>query len=329
MPSTDSDERARRIEAARRRILADAPDPFPDVELLARQSARLHAKEVAGDTAPEPTEVVVRLHGDGVDGHRVAVEHAAPVLDELQRAIKWIGASIRRDWDQALQGPSKKRDRQGLADATRMFLQPQFGAGSLIFHLTADSSPTQADTLDLGLPPDDSLLDRSVQRLLDVITDAQADAGDDIGELTESVRGIGSRAAAAIDRVAAKVVKDDIDIDLTWSNPTGSRRSANLRRRGALAIQDAVKRHRVHTEVIELTGVLETASVGKDPIRIETGSGKPYKMAVDPELGKRLGPLLNQRVVARAEETVTWKPGGNETRRYVLLAVELERELPF
>jgi hypothetical protein len=288
----------------------------------------MHAKEMAGDNALDPTEVVVRLHGGGVDGHRVAVEYATPLLDELQRAIKWIGSSIRRDLDetQIAEAKHSPRKRKGLGDATRLYLQPQFGAGSLIFHLTAAAVSEDDEGL-FEAGSQDSLLDRSVQQLLRVVTEAQQDRGDNIGELTNEVRRLGSRAAAAMDRIAANVIKNEIDMDLTWNASHGARQTAKLRRRGALAINDAVQRNRVQTNTVDLVGLLETASVGKDLIRIETGDGRMYRMAVDPELGKRLGPLLNRRVAVRAEETVTWKNGGNEKRSYVLLAAEPEDQL--
>lgn len=330
MPSID-DAREARLAAARDRILQDAPEPFESLEELARRSQRAHARDVLGDTSPDPTEVVVRLHGDGVHGHKVAVEHATPLLEEFQKAIKWIGSSIRRELDEkhiaAPKGSSRsKQKKASIGDATRLFLQPQFGAGSLIFHLTADAPATDDGGAELG--PQESLLDRSVQRLIAVVVEAQEDRGDDMSALTVSVRQMGSRAAAAVGRMAENVVKHEIDIDLTWSNAVGTRRTARLRRRGALAIQDAVQRNRVQKETIEVAGVLETASVGKDLIRVVGGDGKDYRMSVDAELGRRLGPLLSQRVVVRAEETTIWKNGGNEEHKYTLLAIEPESALP-
>lgn len=330
MPSTD-EGRPARLAAARERILQDAPEPFESLEELARRSQRAHARDVLGDTSPEPTEVVVRLHGEGVHGHKVAVEHATPLLEELQKAIKWIGSSIRRELDEkhiaAVKASGVTRKKTSIADATRLYLVPQFGAGSLIFHLTADVAAGQADEgADVG--PQESLLDRSVQKLITVVNEAQDDDGEDVGALTVSVRQMGSRAAAAVGRVAEKVVKHEIDIDLTWSSAVGTRRTARLRRRGALAIQDAVQRNRVQKKMVELVGSLETASVGKDLIRVIASDGKDYRMTVDPDLGRSLGPLLSQRVVVRAEETTIWKNGGNEEHKYSLLAIEPESRLP-
>lgn len=330
MPSTD-ETRAERLAAARRRILQDAPAPFDSLEELARRSQRAHVRDVRGDTSPEPTEVVVRLHGDGVHGHKVAVEHATPLLEELQKAIKWIGSSIRRDLDErhivaAAKRPGEKRARTSVKDATRLYLEPQFGAGSLVFHLTAGPSSEGNDGgADFG--PQETLLDRSVQRLITVVEEAQSDAGEDTEALTSAVRQMGSRAAAAMGRVADNVVTNEIDVDLTWSSAMGSRQTARLRRRGALAIQDAVKRNRVQKRTIDVVGTLETASVGRDLIRVVAVDGKDYRMTVDPELGQSLGPMLNQRVAVRAEETTIWKNGGNENHKYLLLAIEPEATL--
>lgn len=330
MPSTD-EARAARLAEARKRILNGAPAPFESLEELTRTSQRLHAREALGFRGAEPTEVVIRLHGGGVPGHKVAVEHVTPLLEEIQRAIKWIGSSIRREFDEKnivpATGSAGPRKKTSIGDATRLYLQPQFGAGSLIFHLTADDPGEPEDDAAVG-GPQESLLDRSAQRLLDVLSTAQEDTGEDLSALTVSVRQMGARAAAAVGRVAESVVKNEIDIDLTWSSAVGSRQTARLRRRGALAIQDAVQRNRVQTRSIDLVGVLETASVGKDLIRVVASDGRDYRLSVAPELGRRLGPLLNQRVAVRAEETTVWKNGGNEDRKYALVAIDAEPQLP-
>ncbi len=62
-----------------------------------------------------------------------------------------------------------------------------------------------------------------------------------------------------------------------------------------------MKNSRTETRSIELVGRLETASIGVDPIRIETLAGEDFRMTVDAELGDRLGPMLGRVVFARAE----------------------------
>jgi hypothetical protein len=327
MNSIDDAARNLRVQEARSRLLQTAPEPYDSLEELVRRSQRAHDKLVRNDQSPDATEVTIRLHGAGVNGHKVPVAHASPLLDELQRTVKWIGASLRKDLDaNKILGSRRDRDRRGLAEATRLFLQPQLGAGSLVFHLVAEAPSDGEGTL--GVDSSESLLDLALQRLIGVVTDAEADQAEDLGQLADAVRRIGPQAASAINKVADTVVKHDIDIDLTWTSGLGRRRTAKLRRRGALAIKDAVVRNRERTEVIPLTGLLETVSVGKDPVRVETPDGTTYKMAVDAELGKQLGPLLHRTVDVRAEETITWLASGKVRRRYVLLSAEAVDEFP-
>ena len=317
--------REARLAALREQILADAPEPEDSLDELSRRSVVAHGRDVSGSADPLPTEVRVRLHGAGVIGHLVALDHAGTLLNDLQMTVSWIGARLRSISDASAVMPGRS-DRRGVREATKLFLQPQLGAGSLIFHLVG-APPPPSDPQQLPLHGD-SMLDDSLKELLDILGNAQDDKGDDMGDLTSSVRRMGSRVASALDRLADTVVKREIDLDVAWRSPQGRRSSAKLRRRGALALKDAVKRNREKTELIDLVGLLETASVGKDPVRIETPDGGVFKLRVDAELGARLGRLLHQMVAARAEQTTTWHDSGKETRRYTLLAAELVGQLP-
>jgi hypothetical protein len=208
-------------------------------------------------------------------------------------------------------------------------LRPQFGAGSLIFDLVADDevrAPDEQLTLVDGTTGADTLLDRSLQELLEIVRSAQADSSEALGELSGYVSRMGPRVASQLKNLAAHVTDDEIDIDLRWLAPGGRRASADLTRRGALAIRDAVDRNRVKEDEIILTGLLETASTGKDQVRIETPD-ESFKMDVDEELGVTLGKWLHQEVTARVERKVTWHDSGKETKSYKLLAITAERTL--
>lgn len=322
---SSASDRARLVQEARDRILAAAPQPFDDIAEVVRRSTRAHQKQVTGDRSVDPSEVLVRFHGKGVHGHLLAMDYAGQLLSDLQKTITWIGSRIRKDLDQtAIASGKRLTHRSGIKESTRLYLQPQLSAGSLVFHLVAaqvDDQEAQALPVSGEL---ETMLDQSMKRLMSIIGSAQDDSGGDLGELTSAIQQLGPRVASSLDRLADNVVKHEINVDLTWSHAVGARQAAKLGRRGALAIQDAVTRNRVRSSTIDLVGLLETVSVGKDPIRIETGDGVVYKMSVAPDLGARLGVLLHQRVAARATETVTWHVSGKETKRYVLLAAERE-----
>lgn len=332
MPMTD-EERRERLRQAEARILQNAATEAPLAESaadLSEISARTHRAMVNGTLGHEPTEFRVRLHGAGVQGHRVAADQAGDILRQTQMVVRWIGARLRALSDEK-QLAASATDRAGVPEATRLFLQPQFGAGSLIFDLVAGESATAEedsgqDALIDGQALRNSLLDRALVELLSIIDSSEADAPEALGELSGYVSRMGPRVASQLKALATQVTDNDIDIDMRWLGAGGRRRSADLRRRGALAIQDAVNRNRKRTDEIILTGVLQTVSTGKDQVRIDT-TAESFKMDVDEEVGVTLGRWLNQTVTARVERTVTWHDSGKETQDYKLLSVAAEAHL--
>ncbi len=326
MPTTDDfrQERLAELEAAVLAHAAERDEPPASAEELTELSARAHQSLLNGTFMQRRTELRVRLHGDGVSGHLVPSDQAGSLLKRTQLLVRWIGARLRSTEDVNPIGNGKD---VGIVDATRLFLTPQFGAGSLVFDLVAsEPRPDEQPPLD-GLPAPASVLDRSLEQLLGIIASSETDSGQDLGELSAYVSRMGPRVASQLKALAEEVTDNQIDLDLRWTGTDGRRRRADLGRRGALAIKDAVERNRVKINEMTLAGLLETASTGKDHVRIDTATGS-YKMAVDPELGVTLGRWLHQEVVARVEQTITWHNSGKETKRYKLLAISAPEELP-
>lgn len=328
--TSPADARAERLRQLEASILERSPQEAPaGPEELSEFSARAHRAIIAGSWGNEPTELRVRLHGDGVHGHRVPADQAGALIRQTQLLVRWIGSRLRSLGDDK-QLAASAGDRLGIVEVTQLFLQPQFGAGSLIFDLVAversepDDHP-QGKLID-GNEQRDTLLDRSLQELLNIVTSSQADSPEALGELTGYVARMGPRVASQLKQLATHVTDDEIDIDLRWSGGGGRRRSANLSRRGALAIKDAVDRNKVKTDEITLTGLLETASTGKDQVRIDSPA-ESFKMDVDEELGITLGRFLHQEVTARVERTITWHNSGKESRSYKLLAIRAEAQM--
>lgn len=324
MPSPDND-RATRLAELEARILASAA-PAPDSAAdLSELSVRAHQSITTGVFGREATELRMRLHGKGVQGHRVPADQAGALLRQTQLLVRWIGARLRTLGDDK-QLAAAVGERLGIVEATQLFLQPQLGAGSLVFDMVA--APPVADDEEQDTLMDDgdlrdSLLDRSLRELLSIVTSSQADSAESLGELSGYVSRMGPRVASQLKRLADHVTEEEIDIDLRWSGAGGRRQSANLSRRGALAIKDAVARNKVKTDEVVLTGLLETASTGKDQVRIDV-PGDSFKMDVDEELGVTLGRWLHREVTARVERRVTWHDSGKETRAYKLLAISAE-----
>lgn len=327
MTSTDEQRQARLAELEARILAATTGEPPETPEEVSELSARAHRAIVSGELGPTPTELRVRLHGNGVKGHLVAADQAGTLLKQTQMLVRWIGSRLRAlNEDSA----TADKDRTGIIEATRLFLQPQFGAGSLVFDLVANSERAmQSQQLSLvdGLPATQSILDRSLHELLNIVASSETDSTEELGQLSTYVSRMGPRVASQLKALAVQVTDDEIDIDLRWSGSDGRRRKANLSRRGALAIKDAVDRNHVKTDEIVLNGLLETASTGKDQVRIDTREDS-YRMDVNEELGVTLGRWLHKNVTARVERTVTWHDSGRETRDYKLLSIGDQPTLP-
>lgn len=329
--SSPAEARADRLRQLEATILANAPEvPMKSPAELSEASARAHRAIVQGTYGNEPTELRVRLHGDGVLGHQVPADQAGALLKQTQLVVRWIGARLRNLSDEK-QLPAKKGDRLAVKDATRLFLRPQLGAGSLIFDLVGADHTDSADDDGQGQVVDgasqvDALLDRALLELLAIVDSSEADSPEALGELSEYVARMGPRVASQLRQLSTHVTDEEINIELRWRSPRGSQKSSNLTRRGALAIKDAVDRNKVRTDEIHITGLLETVSAGKDQVRIETPE-EPFKMDVDADLGVTLGNLLHREVTARVERTTTWHNSGKETKDYRLLGVAAEPRL--
>jgi len=328
MPSTD-DPRATRLAELESRIWAIANDVPPEsADEVSEFSARAHRAIVRGEFGQEPSELRLRLHGGGVQGHKVPADQAGAILRQTQLLVRWIGARLRSLGD-GKQLAARPGDRLAIAEATRLFLQPQLGAGSLVFDLVAQhAAPEDADQEGLLEPEGytNTLLDRSLQELLSIVVSSEADSPESLGDLSEYVSRMGPRVASQLKRLAQHVTEDEINLDMRWTNAAGQRRAANLGRRGALAIKDAVDRNKVKVDEVHLTGLLETASTGKDQVRIETAD-EAFKMDVEEEVGVTLGQWLHREVTARVERRVTWHDSGKETRAYKLLGIVAEPRL--
>lgn len=325
--TSPGDARADRLRQLEASILERSPEETPgSAEELSEFSTRAHRAILDGSFGSEPTELRLRLHGEGVQGHRVPADQAGALIRQTQLLVRWIGARLRNLGDDK-QLAANVGDRFGIVEATRLYLQPQFGAGSLIFDLVGDER-TQVEDEPQGKLIDgeeqrETLLDRSLQELLSIVTSSETDSPEALGELSGYVSRMGPRVASQLKRLATHVTDDEIDIDLRWSSAGGRRRRASLNRRGALAIRDAVDRNKVRTDEITLTGLLETASTGKDKVRIDTPDDS-FKMDVDEDLGVTLGRWLHREVTARLERRTTWHDSGKETVDYKLLAVAAE-----
>lgn len=310
------------LAAMRQRITASAPDPTDDVQEFMRASFRSASLAMGLDVPPEPPEVRVRLHGPGVTGHEVPVSAAADILDALQEAVTAVGRSLRRHKTAPLSRDGEGK-RLSVSQATELKLRAEVAPGSVVFFLAGRVEPTTGDELP-GTTESDTFLDRTLREFLSVVEAASVDSGASLGTLSERIRRLGAEAAGRIDRLARRALDSDIDVELAWRNPAGSRARADMSRRGALALRDAVDANRVHEDEETIQGVLRTVSDGSDKLRLDrSDTGKAVRLKVHADVGLTLGGLLGHTVRVEAAVRTVWHLNtGTEEKAYALISAE-------
>lgn len=292
---------------------ADASPPPADADELGALSFEAMVRQAGGAAETAWPMLNVRLHGLGIPGHDVALDDAFAILNPLQQACASIGQALARVATTAGKIPDVIRR------ATQFRLSPALSAGSVVFHLNAPAEVVTGEEIP-GATGSDTLADITLTRLMSVIT--LAEQTDNTLDVADEVRRFGPRAAKHLNDLAGAVVSTDIDVTLQWKNGQ-TQRTAMLNRRGALGLQGAISHNRTQTKTVTLHGTLVTAST-VEPIAIRSDDGRLVHLSATPELAWTLDRLCFRRVVAQAEEAITWRLSkGTEVRRYTLLTIHL------
>ena len=306
-----------RLEELRRRALAADIEAPTDPEELGRLSMRALLEDIGGVVEPDRPEVAIRLHGPGVPGHEIPVREAAAILISIQEAVASIGQALRHE--PTIHGAIQVR----ILKATELRMSPAVGAGSVVFRLTGAGEQVSGDEAP-ALTGTDTLVDAAMTELFSLLKQSETQ-GLESSALAQDLRRLGPRTAKHLADLVKRILADEIDVELTWRNPTGRRRSASLQRQSALAIGRAIDLNRVETKVIDLTGVLVTVSA-VTKAELQTDVGDRIKMSADSSLTATLGPFYNKRVVAQVEQTTVWSTNtGKETQTFKLLALRMTR----
>jgi hypothetical protein len=149
-------DQAERLDQLRRSLLSRAPDP-PLTEWEEASQERRNLRQAAtGRWLPPVSELIVRIHGSGVQGSRLSVKAGTEILGELQLAVTGVGS--------AMTASKEAQPPGGLKKATQFDFTPAIAAGSIVFFL--ERQDTDAIT---GMPQD-SFADLAIERLLDLLT---------------------------------------------------------------------------------------------------------------------------------------------------------------
>jgi hypothetical protein len=308
---------AERLEQLRRQAFAADIEPISDPEELARRSIRAHLEDVGGVVPPDLPEIDIRLHGPGVPGHDIPVREATGILTSLQETVASIGQVLSHR--ATASGPINAQ----VLKSTELRMSPLPRPGSIVFHLTGPGEGISGDEAP-ALTSNDTLVDSAMRELFTLVEQsANADEPETAGSLARELRRFGPRVAKHLAELAEHVVKDEIDMDLTWRTPRGRRQHATLERRTAQTIRDAIKLNEIETLRVELMGILITISTTKKA-ELKTVNQETVRISVDDHLTASLGLFFNHRVVIVAEQTTRWSTDtGHETRSYRMLDIRL------
>jgi hypothetical protein len=304
-----------RLEELRARALTAGIEPVHDADEVARRSIRAHLAATRGLVPPDRPEVDIRLHGPGVPSQEVTVRDAAAILLSVQETVASIGQALRHD--PTLQGVIQTQ----ILKATEFRLSPEIGGGSVVFHLLGAGEPITGNEV-AELTGTDTLIDAAMTHFLSLV-DQSAGTGPDSSTLARDLRPLGPRTAKHLSDLIKRVIGDEIDIDMTWRNPAGRRRTATLSRDPAMVLERAITLNKVDKQAIEMAGLLEAISAqGKAELRTDSSR---IHMTVDEGLATELGPFYNKPVRATVEQTTTWSMNtGKETKTFRLLNLSLQ-----
>jgi hypothetical protein len=308
---------AEHLEALRQRALAADVEPISDPLELARQSIRAHQEDMGWVTRPDLPEIDIRMHGPGVPGHDIPVREAMSILAPFQETVSSLGQVITQ------QATASGPINASVLRFTELRMTPELLPGSVIFRLTGPGEDLSGDEA-AALTGSDTLVDEAMRALFEIV-DQSANTEDlgAAGNLAEGLRRYGPRVAKHLSHLVDSIVKDGIELDMSWRTPRGRRREATLPRRSAMTIQEAIKLNEVVSRRVELTGTLITISRTKKA-ELKLPDRGSLKLEVPAHLTPSLGPFYDKNVTVIVDETVRWSAHtGRETRTYAMRSIHL------
>jgi hypothetical protein len=305
------------LEALRQRALAGDVKPAFDAAGLTRQSILAHLEDTGQVMFPDLPRVDVRMHGPGIPAHDIPVREATSILTSFQETVASIGQVL------AHKATATGRINATVLKSTELRITSELLPGSIVFQLTGPAEELSGDEASAPTGTD-TLVDAALRSLFAIVDQsAKLETPDTAGTLAHELRRFGPRVAKHLSDLVDSMMKDDIDLDLTWRTPGGHRQDASLPRRSARTIRDAIKINKVVSQRVDLSGVLTTISTTKKA-ELRSPDHPTIKIEVPDQLASSLGPYFNQQVSIVADETVRWSINtGRENRTYRLINIKL------
>lgn len=272
------------------------------------------------DLALRP-ELKVVIDGAPVKGHEIRVDALSRLLYSLQESISSVA--------QALSGKATERASLpgALRDSTSLRLSAVF-PGSFGATLRGPVDKRVEEMVAAGQDPlfpreeIETLLDRAVDVVLDVIDLAGADDPDD-EPIIAVVLPLGGRAFKHLKELSDAIVDREMTADLDWKHLGQEARHVTVDNRSARRLSDVLTMNRV-TETIEtIHGHLGTASeFHGGSLEIQRDTGEVISAKVADDLLPRLGEFFSREVRADTIVTIARSTAtGTERKSYVVTAL--------
>lgn len=201
--------------------------------------------------------------------------------------------------------------------------------GSVVFQVV--SPPPEAPMLsgadDAPIPgiETESLIDRGLADVLDVLAEATSASEPDSERLVSLLRQLGNGAVAHLNRLAARTEFGDftVSFEVTQGREHAVLKEFDFHPRDAAYLRSVIRLRELDLNVRQVEGWLTTASRRRSIFDIETEDGQVISGAVPTELRPAVAALFDKRVVADVEEkTDPGDPEGIRVRRRLVSLVE-------
>ena len=221
-----------RLRELRERALAADVEPTSDPGELARRSIRAHREDMGETVPPEPPEVGIQVHRPGHPEQGLSARETRPILAVLQELITSIGRDV------------TQMGAFGVLTSAAIFPGLQIGSGPLSGPvLLWRTEPGDEVPGNVAFFAGDEMVADATMSTLFAIIDHSGNASDanDDGELALELRRLSPQSTQQLSSLADTVMRDGIELDLTWRTARGHRQKTRLPAHSASTLQDVIK----------------------------------------------------------------------------------------
>lgn len=259
----------------------------------------------------------LRIHGAGVGEHSIRIADLGGVLTSFQRTVSAVGG--------ALSGINSSRGSLPvtLVQRTHLRLNASPAPGSVILTMVPEQAPS-AELYPTGAVPlaDDErpLADRSLEEVIDLLTVGGGSAATASAAVRRGLATLGPRAASAIRAFLRIVADDELDFDLSWTEPDRPARRTTVTASQARFIETIIGNNALDVDEIVIEGIVRTVSDLR-PLDVDV-DGQIWRL----QLGDQPPPNLSEigwgdRVQATVSAATEQRAGGDEITTYTLVTI--------